>query len=101
VNRSAGYASSKQRAGKFPSEADCSFEDTVVNLSSNQSVETPVVIFMTGHKADPEWDSFIRGVRGLILWKPFQMHELLTAMRTIFRRSRLLELDQQYRALAK
>ena len=58
-------------------------------------------IFMTGHKADPKWDSFIRGVRGLILWKPFQMHELLTAMRTIFRRSRLLELDQQYRALAK
>jgi len=58
-------------------------------------------IFMTGHKADPKWDSFIRGVRGLILWKPFQMHELLTAMRTIFRRSRLLELDRQYRAFAK
>ena len=58
-------------------------------------------IFMTGHKADPKWDSFIRSVRGLILWKPFQMHDLLIAMRTVFRRSRLLELDEEYRALAK
>ena len=38
-------------------------------------------IFMTGHKADPKWDAFIRSVRGLMLWKPFQMHELLTAIR--------------------
>ena len=58
-------------------------------------------IFMTGHKADPKWDSFIRSVRGLILWKPFQMHDLLIAMRTVFRRSRLIELDEQHRALAK
>jgi len=58
-------------------------------------------IFMTGHKADPKWDSFIRSVRGLILWKPFQMHDLLIAMRTVFRRTRLIELDEQYRALAK
>ena len=58
-------------------------------------------IFMTGHKADPKWDSFIRSVRGLILWKPFQMHDLLIAMRTVFRRSRLIELDEQNRALAK
>ena len=55
-------------------------------------------IFMTGHKADPKWDSFIRSVRGLILWKPFQMHDLLIAMRTVFRRSRLIELDEQHRA---
>ena len=58
-------------------------------------------VFMTGHKADPKWDSFIRSVRGLILWKPFQMHDLLIAMRTVFRRSRLMELDEQNRALAK
>jgi len=45
-------------------------------------------IFMTGHKADPKWDAFIRSVRGLTLWKPFPMHDLLTAMRTVFRRSR-------------
>src|SRR6266705_5057565 len=58
-------------------------------------------LFMTGHKADPKWDSFIRSVRGLILWKPFQMHDLLIAMRTVFRRTRLIELDEQNRALAK
>jgi len=58
-------------------------------------------IFMTGHKADPKWDSFIRSVRGLILWKPFQMHDLLMAMRTVFRRSRLIELEEQDRALGK
>ena len=49
-------------------------------------------IFMTGHKADPKWDAFIRSVRGLTLWKPFQMHDLLTAMRTVFRRSREREM---------
>ena len=37
-------------------------------------------LFMTGHRADPRWDTFIRQVGGLMLWKPFQMHELLTAM---------------------
>jgi DNA-binding NtrC family response regulator len=58
-------------------------------------------IFMTGHKADPKWDAFIRSVRGLMLWKPFQMHDLLIAMRTIFKRSRLLELDEQHRAVTK
>jgi len=39
VNRSAGNASSKKRAGKFPIEVDWRFEDTVVNLSSKHSVE--------------------------------------------------------------
>jgi DNA-binding response OmpR family regulator len=58
-------------------------------------------IFMTGHKADPKWDSFIRSVRGLILWKPFQMHDLLIAMRTVFRRSRLIELEELNRVLGK
>src|SRR6266550_4111111 len=58
-------------------------------------------IFMTGHKADPKWDSFIRSVRGLILWKPFQMHDLLIAMRTILRRTRLIELDEEQRTAAK
>jgi DNA-binding response OmpR family regulator len=58
-------------------------------------------IFMTGHQADPKWDAFIREVRGLMLWKPFQMHDLLIAMRTVFRRSRLLELHKQYRAFVR
>src|SRR5438046_5891843 len=40
-------------------------------------------IFMTGHKADPKWDTFIREIGGLILWKPFQMHELVSAVQTV------------------
>jgi DNA-binding response OmpR family regulator len=58
-------------------------------------------IFMTGHKADPKWDSFIRSVHGLMLWKPFQMHDLLMAMRTVFRRSRLSEMEDKKGPTAK
>ena len=45
-------------------------------------------IFMTGHQADPKWDRFVREVDGLLLWKPFQAHELLSALRTVKRKSR-------------
>ena len=40
-------------------------------------------IFMTGHKADPKWDLFIREIGGLILWKPFHMHELVGAVQSV------------------
>jgi len=43
----------------------------------------PRFVFMTGHKADPKWDTFIREIGGLILWKPFQMHELVSAVQTV------------------
>lgn len=33
-------------------------------------------IFMTGHRGDPKIDAFIRSVKGLILWKPFELHTL-------------------------
>jgi CheY-like chemotaxis protein len=56
-------------------------------------------IFMTGHKADPKWDAFIRSVRGLVLWKPFQMHELLTAIQTVLRRSLKRELSDYDRPM--
>jgi len=56
-------------------------------------------IFMTGHKADPKWDAFIRSVRGLMLWKPFQMHELLTAIQTVLRRSLKRELSDYDRRM--
>jgi DNA-binding response OmpR family regulator len=45
-------------------------------------------IFMTGHQADPRSDIFIRRVRGLMLWKPFPMGDLLTATQIVRRRSR-------------
>jgi CheY-like chemotaxis protein len=37
-------------------------------------------LFMTGHRGDRHIDEFIRSVRGLMVWKPFQLHELLQAM---------------------
>jgi len=56
-------------------------------------------IFMTGHKADPKWDAFIRSVRGLMLWKPFQMHELLAAIQTVLKRSLKRELSDYDRLM--
>jgi two-component system, cell cycle sensor histidine kinase and response regulator CckA len=40
-------------------------------------------IFMSGHQADPKWDTFIRKVRALALWKPFPMADLLAAIQTV------------------
>jgi CheY-like chemotaxis protein len=34
-------------------------------------------IFMTGHQGDRKVDDFIRRVRGLLIWKPFQIHVLM------------------------
>lgn len=33
-------------------------------------------LFMTGHRGDPKIDAFIRSVKGLILFKPFELHTL-------------------------
>jgi DNA-binding response OmpR family regulator len=46
------------------------------------------VVFMTGHKGDKKIDDFIRSVRGVMIWKPFQPHELLDAIRYIVKRTR-------------
>jgi DNA-binding response OmpR family regulator len=37
-------------------------------------------VFMTDPPADPKKDGFIRRVRGLMLWKPFPLADLLTAI---------------------
>jgi DNA-binding response OmpR family regulator len=37
-------------------------------------------IFISGHRADPRWEAFIKRVNGLILWKPFPMKDLLAAI---------------------
>ena len=44
-------------------------------------------IFMTGHKGDPKIDQFIRSVRGLVIWKPFELHQLLEAIHGILRKA--------------
>lgn len=44
-------------------------------------------VFTSGHRADPKIDLFIRSVRGLVLWKPFQPHELLDALKTVLHKA--------------
>jgi hypothetical protein len=47
--------------------------------------------------ADPKWDAFIRSVHGLLLWRPFQMHELLGVVQMVISRSRQSEVKNFYR----
>jgi len=48
-------------------------------------------VFVTGFKGDPKIDAFIRKVGGLMLWKPFQMHELTAAIQTVLRKAEKAE----------
>ena len=45
-------------------------------------------IFMTGHQADPRSDGFIRRVRAFMLWKPFPLCDLLTAIGIVWKKAR-------------
>jgi CheY-like chemotaxis protein len=40
-------------------------------------------LFMTGHQGDRKIDEFVRRVRGLMLWKPFQTHVLMESIRAV------------------
>jgi len=44
-------------------------------------------IFMTGHSGDTRIDAFIRNVRGLMLWKPFELHQVLEAVHGVMRKA--------------
>jgi DNA-binding response OmpR family regulator len=44
-------------------------------------------IFMTGHRADPKYDNFARSVGAAILWKPFQMQDLLDAVQAVLKKA--------------
>lgn len=46
-------------------------------------------LFMTGHTGDRQIDAFIRSVRGLMIFKPFQFHELMEAINVVLRRAGL------------
>jgi hypothetical protein len=41
---------------------------------------------MTGHTGDRQIDTFIRGVRGLMIFKPFQFHDLLEAIKVVLKK---------------
>lgn len=40
-------------------------------------------IFMTGHKDNPKIAEFIKNVNGFVLWKPFDLYQLLEAIKKI------------------
>jgi CheY-like chemotaxis protein len=48
----------------------------------------PRFIFISGHGADPKWGAFIRRVRRMVLWKPFSMLDLMTAICTVLEKNR-------------
>jgi CheY-like chemotaxis protein len=41
------------------------------------------IVFVTGHRGERKVDEFIRRVRGLILWKPFQPHVLIETIHAV------------------
>lgn len=43
-------------------------------------------IFMTGHQSDKGVNEFVRGIKGLVLWKPFEMHQLTEAIGIILKK---------------
>lgn len=46
-------------------------------------------IFITGHESDPKIATFLKQVRGLSLFKPFQMHQLLEAIEVLLKKNGL------------
>jgi CheY-like chemotaxis protein len=40
-------------------------------------------IFISGHRADPRWEAFIKKIDGVILWKPFPTNELVAAINRV------------------
>jgi CheY-like chemotaxis protein len=41
------------------------------------------IVFVTGHQGERKVEEFIRKVRGLILWKPFQHHVLIETVQAV------------------
>jgi DNA-binding response OmpR family regulator len=44
-------------------------------------------IFMTGYQGDKKIDEFIRRIRGVVLWKPFQFREMMERIEVVLSRS--------------
>jgi len=51
-------------------------------------------LFMTGHRAETQYETFIQEIGGLILWKPFWPHELLAAIQSVLRRADELDVAE-------
>jgi DNA-binding response OmpR family regulator len=46
-------------------------------------------VFITGHESDPKVAAFLKQVRGLSLFKPFQMHQLLETIEVVLKKNGL------------
>ena len=44
-------------------------------------------IFMTGHHGDRKIEQFIRGIQGLMLWKPFEMNDLFEDIKLVLQKN--------------
>lgn len=45
-------------------------------------------IFITGHQGDAKIAAFLKQIRGLCLFKPFQMHQLLETIEVVLKKNR-------------
>lgn len=45
-------------------------------------------IFMSGHKGNPKVEEFIKNVNGIMLWKPFELYQLLDTIKILETRAR-------------
>jgi DNA-binding response OmpR family regulator len=46
-------------------------------------------VFITGHDTDPKIAAFLKQIRGLCLFKPFQMHQLLETIEVVIKKNSL------------
>jgi two-component system nitrogen regulation response regulator NtrX len=52
-------------------------------------------IFMSGHRGDPKWDSFVRRIGGVMLWKPFELHVLLETITGVLKKNASAQANQR------
>ena len=58
-------------------------------------------LFMTGYRSEPRYETFIREIGGLILWKPFGTPELRAAIQTVLRRADELDVAEWSENISK
>ena len=57
-------------------------------------------LFMTGHRAETQYETFIKEIGGLMLRKPFASYELLAAIQSVLRRADELDVADWSKALS-
>jgi DNA-binding response OmpR family regulator len=57
-------------------------------------------LFMTGHRAETQYETFIQEIGGLMLWKPFWPHELLAAIQSVLRSADELDVAEWSKVLS-